>query len=97
MTTKKLTALSAICALALGAGIAGCDPGSDSVDEANSRAAGTSGSEEAKPDYDDELDDDDVIESDTDSEGLVDDDTFGEEGIIDDQTFGEEGLIDDDL
>lgn len=87
---KKWTVLASIVGLALGAGVAGCDPGSDSVEESR-RAGATSGSEEAKPD------DDTGAVPNTGEEGMMDDDTFGEEGIVDDDTFGEEGIIDDDL
>lgn len=87
---KKCTVLASILALALGIGVAGCDPGSDSVEESG-RAGATSGSEEAKPD------DDDGTTPNVGEEGLMDDDTFGDEGVVDDDTFGEEGIIDDDL
>lgn len=87
---KKWTVLASILGLALGIGVAGCDPGSDSVEESR-RAGTTSGAEEAKPD------DDEGTTPNVGEEGMMDDDTFGEEGIVDDDTFGEEGIIDDDL
>ena len=86
---KKCGFLASILALALGIGVAGCDPGSDSVEDSQ-RTGSSAGSEDVKPEG---LIDDDTFGD----EGIVDDDTFGGEGVVDDDTFGEEGIVDDDL
>lgn len=77
--------LATLVALALAAGAAGCDPGSDEP-----QYEPTTGYEEAegKPGDDDEGLVDDQTFGD---EGIVDD----EEGVVPDDTFGDEGIIDD--
>lgn len=77
--------LAAMCALALSVGVTACDPGSD---PAEPQMETTSGAE--KPDDRE----DGVVD---DSEGLIDDQTFGDEGIVDDNTFDDdEGMVPDD-
>lgn len=82
----KFAVLTSTLGLIASATVAGCDPGSDSVDD---QRRATAGSEKPR-------DEPGGRSPDTGDEGLVDDDTFGEEGIIDDQTFGEDGVIPDD-
>ena len=82
----KCAVLVSILGLSLGAAVAGCDPGSDSVDDQRRM---TSGSEKPRNEPGGRS-------PDTGDEGFVDDDTFGDEGIIDDQTFGDDGVIPDD-